>query len=389
MSPSLFDTYARRFAQSGLDPQGEVLMAVAGPRVTWNRDTAAEIPLLEPLFDMPGVKALVWLRPAEPYFSIINYLAGASGGTIYPRDCETRLFLQDLPVAARLEPDQLADRLKHRKSVLIAGSGIVATSRRGLKQAFVTASSVCFACFVKFFGDLLHAKKAGELSDADRRVFESVRPSIQPPHPEAGPLAKGPFPSEETILPAIYEAGRRVVDLRLVDSCFGNISYCTDDRLYISQSGAFLDDLKGRICACPTDPAARPPANASSELPAHLEIVRQTGCHAILHGHPLFSVILSMDCDIPDCTYRGTCHRYCPYNRQACGHIPIVSGEVGGGTYGLCHRVPKALCRTPGAIVYGHGVFTCDATDFNGALAKLLDIEGQCCREYFKQMSFA
>lgn len=389
MSPAPFDTYARRFAQSGLDPFGEALMAVAGPRVTWNRDTAAEIPLLEPLFAMPEVKALIRLRPAEPYFSIINYLAGESGGTIYPRDCETRLFLQDLPVAGRMETAQLADRLKDRKSVLIADSGIVALSRRGLKQAFVTASSVCFACFVKFFGDLLHAKKTGKLSDADRRVFESVRSSIQPTGQEPGPLARGPFPSEKTILPAIYEAGRRVVDLRLVDSCFGNISYCTDELLYISQSGAFLDDLKGRISACYNDPAARAPANASSELPAHLEIVRQTGARAILHGHPLFSVILSMDCDIPDCTYRGLCHQYCPYNRHACAHIPIVSGEVGGGTHGLCHSVPKALCRTPGVIVYGHGVFTCDATDFNGAMAKLLDIEGQCCREYFRQMNSA
>jgi len=362
-------------------------MAVAAPSICWNRAAPAETPFLEPLFDILGIKALIKLRPDEPYLSIITYLANQSGGTIYPKDCETRLFLQDLPVADGLDTDQLAALLKHRKCVIIPEAGIVAVSRQGLKQVFVSVSSVCFACYVKFFGDLLSARKTGNMTPAERRMVESLNASIHLPAQPDARLAQGPFFSEKAILPAIYEAGRQVVDLGLVDSCFGNISYCSDNRLYISQTGTFLDDLEDRVSTCPTDPAAEHPENASSELPAHLEIVRRTGCRAILHGHPLFSVILSMDCDIPDCPWQGTCHQYCPYDRHACGDIPVVSGEVGDGAYGLCHSVPDALCNTPGVIVYGHGVFTCDDTDFNGALEKLVAIERQCCQKYFELMA--
>ena len=385
---ALFDAYKNRFIRSGLAAPSEVLMAVADPTdpaPCWSRE-APDIALLEPLFGMLGIQALIKARPAAPYPSIIDYLAKAASGTIYPQDCETRLFLHDLPVAEAMHPEHLAQILKNRKSVILPGGEILTVSPGGLKKAYVTLSSVCFACFVKFFIDLRIARKTGRMTQADRQMIESVRRLLDPLPEFTGELAKGPFDGEEKILPAIYEAGRQVVDMRLVDSSFGNISYRSGDRLYISQSGTFLDSLEDGITRCATDNPSHVPGNASSELPAHLEVIRQTGCRAILHGHPRFSVILSMACDIPDCPYRGECHRFCPYDRKACGNIPIVSGEVGGGEYGLCHTVPNAICDAPGVIVYGHGVFTCDDTDFNNALAKLIDIERRCRIEYFTFM---
>ena len=380
-----FDIYENRFIRDGLAKPGDILMGLADRECRWNQDDT-DIRRLESLFDRLDIKAVIYLRPAEPYRSIIDYLAAASAGAIYPRDCETRMLLKDLPVAEALTPEHLTGVLENRKSVIIRGGGIVATGRQDLKEAFVTTSSVCFACFVKFFSDLLKAQKTGAMTPADRRIFESVSHWIKPPAAAAGELMRGPFTAEELVLQAIYEAGKQVVDLRLVDSCFGNISYHAGSMLYISQSGTFLDELAGGIACCPTDDITEAPGNASSELPAHLEIFRKTGFRAILHGHPRFSVILSMDCDVPDCPYNGKCHQYCPYERYACDGIPIVSGEVGGGEYGLCHTVPEAVCGTPGVIVHGHGVFTCDETDFNGALLKLIDIERQCCIEYFRQM---
>mgnify|MGYP006288191215 CR=1 FL=1 len=380
-----FDAYNNRFIRSGLAEPSEVLMGVADPAPRWSRN-APDIPLLEPLFGRRGIQSLIKARPVEPYPSIIIYLAAAAEGTIYPQDCETRLFLHDLPVAEATNPEYLIQLLKHRKSVILPGGEILAVSPADLKTAYVTLSSVCFACFVKFFADLRTARKTGKITPADWRILESIRKQLDPPSEFSCGLAKGPFDAEETILPAIYEAGRQVVDLRLVDSSFGNISYRSGNSLYISQSGTFLDSLEDGITRCSMDNPSHAPGNASSELPAHLGVIRQTGCRAILHGHPRFSVILSMACDIPDCPYQGECHRFCPYDRKACGNIPIVSGEVGDGEYGLCHTVPNAICDAPGVIVYGHGVFTCDDTDFNNALAKLIDIERRCCIEYFAFM---
>lgn len=386
--PEPFDTYRDRFIRNGLAEPADVLMGLADPGVRWSQDSPG-ITCLEPLFDRLEIKSLIHVLPAEPYRSIIAHLADASAGAVYPQDCETRMFLKDLPVAEGLNTEALARILKHRKSLIIRGAGILTIGCKSLKQAFVAVSSVCFACFVKFFSDLRSAQKAGTITPADRQQLESVRKLIAPPPQIAEGLMKGPFLSEETIFAAIFEAGRQVVDLGLVDSSFGNISYHAGSRLYISQSGAFLDDLAGGIACCPTADIASAPANASSELPAHLEIIRNVGCRAILHGHPRFSVILSMECDIPECPYQGRCHQYCPHERHACGYIPIVSGEVGGGEHGLWHTVPKAIWRGPGAIVYGHGVFTCDETDFNGALSKLIDIERRCCIEYFDRMGMA
>jgi len=54
----------------------------------------------------------------------------------------------------------------------------------------------------------------------------------------------------------------------------------------------------------------------------------------------------------------------CPEKRLV-GDVPIVSGEVGTGPYGLCHTVPAAMAGRQGVIVYGHGVFTMGRQDFN------------------------
>lgn len=384
MESSPFHRYDRRFVQNGLAAPNEALMGTAVPDIHWSRDDAATA-ALDPLFHRLGLKALVQLYPAEPYRTIIDYLA-AQAALICPKDMETRLFLHDLPVVARLDAELLEKPLTRRKAVIVAGAGIVTASQKDLKEAFVTVSSVCFACFIKFFGDMRSDSKAGTITDDQRALVQSLYSATEPPAALPQPLARGPFDSEERLLSAICEAGKAIVDLKLVDSCFGNISYSLGETLFISRTGTFLDELEGLVTACSTaDPPEKYP-DASSELPAHLEIHRQHGRRAILHGHPKFSVILSMDCDIANCPYQGNCYRYCPYERYACGRIPIVSGEVGGGEYGLCRTVPPAICPGPGVIVYGHGVFTCDSQDFNGALERLIQIERQCFDAYFKNM---
>jgi ribulose-5-phosphate 4-epimerase/fuculose-1-phosphate aldolase len=86
------------------------------------------------------------------------------------------------------------------------------------------------------------------------------------------------------------EAGKKTVFLQLVDASFGNISYCHDHLLYISQTGSFLDDLENAIVPAP-DGTACAPVIASSELPAHLRIVSKPDagpCFTVIRDFPLF-----------------------------------------------------------------------------------------------------
>jgi ribulose-5-phosphate 4-epimerase/fuculose-1-phosphate aldolase len=177
------------------------------------------------------------------------------------------------------------------------------------------------------------------------------------------------------------EAGRYTVEYRLVDSFFGNISYLLDDVLYISQTGSSLDELEACIDPCPLDGSSCAAITASSEFTAHREIVTTTGMRAVLHGHPKFAAILSMDCRKQDCEHAGRCHTSCPEKRFV-EDVPIVPGEVGTGRFGLCNTLPPAMAGHRGVIVYGHGLFTVGRHDFTDAFTHLLDIERMCRETY-------
>jgi ribulose-5-phosphate 4-epimerase/fuculose-1-phosphate aldolase len=200
-----------------------------------------------------------------------------------------------------------------------------------------------------------------------------------------GPLAQGPFTTEVQVLGAMDEAGKRTVEQRLVDSYFGNISYRLNEVLYISQTGSSLDRVPGCIDPCALDGSSCAAMTASSELSAHLGILERTSHRAILHGHPRFAVIMSMDCEVKGCTPGDACYRTCPHPRSVAG-IPIVPGEVGTGPYGLCNTVPPAMPGNDGVIVYGHGLFCTAENDFNASLAHLTSIENACRDAYFERI---
>jgi len=380
----MFRTTENKLVNSGLVDRDAPLMGCLDAHLEWNR-SGRNIPLFEKIFKQLNINALIFSQPAEPYRSIIDYLAEISDGTIAPNDCETRTFLHDLPVSFELSPDGVVSLLKARKSAIISGHGIITCGMIGLEQAYVTFSSVCFACFVKFFSDFLFLSKRGAVDKKTRQVFDRVIQKLDPPVSFSGALIKGPFRSIKQIYEAIQEAGRLTVEHRLVDSYFGNISFCHDQTLYISQTGSSLDQLKDAIDPCPLDGSSCVPITASSELPTHLKIVQQTGSKAVLHGHPKFSVVLSMDCDVENCVCRGKCHLKCPRERMVCG-VPIVSGEVGSGPHSLCNTVPEAIRGHPGVIVYGHGLFTTGETDFNRPFNHLIQIENSCRTEYFNRI---
>jgi ribulose-5-phosphate 4-epimerase/fuculose-1-phosphate aldolase len=380
----IFRAYENKLKTSGLVGPEPPLLGFQDANLEWNRVDKKRT-ILEAIFEQLNINALIYSKPAEPYRSIIDYLAETSNGTITPNDCETRTFLHDLPVSFQFSSNSVASILKARKSVIIPGQGIITHGTMGLEQAYVTFSSVCFASFVKFFCDFLFHAKKGQVPTKLRQVFDRVIRHLDPTVSFSGSLIKGPLHSEKRVYEAIQEAGRLTVKHRLVDSYFGNISFRLGQTLYISQTGSSLDQLKDAIDPCPLDGSSCVPITASSELPTHLEIVQRTHNKAILHGHPKFSVILSMDCDIEECMCHGECHLACPHERSVCG-IPIVSGEVGSGPRSLCNTVPESVIGHPGVIVYGHGLFTTGKTDFNQPFKNLVQIENNCRTEYFDRI---
>jgi ribulose-5-phosphate 4-epimerase/fuculose-1-phosphate aldolase len=380
----LIAKYAAKLVAAGMADPDAPLIGGLDAELSWNRDDPA-IPALEQVFSRLNINALLLSRPAEPYASMIDYLAARADGAIRPRDSETRTFLHDLPVIDELEPGAVAAALARRKSAIVPGGGVVTFGTVSPEQAFIHFSSVCFACFVKFWSDCLTAARSGPVDPGARAVLERAIPLLDPlPERPVGVL-RGPFSTADQACAALFEAGRLTVAHRLVDSYFGNLSYLLGDTLYISQTASSLDELEGCIDPCPLDGSSSAGVTASSELTAHLGIVEQTGARAILHGHPRFAVALSLDCAEPDCELEGQCHTRCDRERFA-GGVPIVPGEVGTGRFGLCHTVPPALPGNRGVIVFGHGVFTVGREDFGEALQGLIDIERACREEVLQRL---
>ena len=403
----LIQKYADKLICAGLaTARGANAPLIGGMDQTliWNRH-APEIPVLTSVFDHLAINSLVCLRPGPPYDRIIGFLAERALKTterITPTDCETRTFLHDLPVADQFSAQSIVQALSQRKTVIILakdhpghsqGPAVIAPGTITPEQGFVHISSVCFACFVKFFSDYLSGLKTGQMDPEMDAVYQQVLPFIEESGTgrsfgEPGRLMPGPFFHEARVIKAMSQAGKKIVADRLVDSCFGNISYCLNNILYISQTGAALDELAGCIDPVPLDGTSSAGITASSELSAHLEIIARTGSRAILHGHPRFSVILSMDCD-PDqkaaCPFNTRCHTHCPVSRHI-GNIPIVPGEVGTGPFGLCHTLPKAFDTSDTVIVYGHGVFATGDIDFIHGFSQMTAVETLCKNQYLDQV---
>lgn len=380
----LIHKYAEKLVEQGLADKNRIFLGARETEIIWNRQNR-RCEELEKVFDSLNINSLLLAQPAEPYKSIIEYLMKNSD-VIHPTDCETRTFLHDLPISPEFDPESIAHILRGRKSA-ITEEGIITFGTVTPEQAFVTFSSVCFATFVKFFSDYLLYSKQDNVPEDMEKAFKEIVPNLKSYPHSFPPLMRTPS-SEEDVYRALEEAGKLTVDYNLVDSYFGNVSFTMGNTLYISQTASSLDELSGHIDPCPMDNSSCAGITASSEFSAHKQIVMDTDNKAILHGHPKFAVILSMDCDRREkgCEYQDVCHIKCPYKRFV-NDVPIVPGEVGTGKYGLCNTIPPAIKGRRGAIVYGHGLFTGGKDDFNEAFENLLNIEKMCKELYFQKIN--
>jgi ribulose-5-phosphate 4-epimerase/fuculose-1-phosphate aldolase len=328
--------------------------------------------------------ALVVATPSLPFADLLAARTPAGEGCIVPRDTETRTFLHDIPLLRRsdprsLDPAYLAELLGKRKGIVVEGLGLLAVGGVTVEQAYINYSSVFHAVFVKFLLDLL--------LDGPRHLGEL--PALQLleerwPQPDAAGLHfhPGPFASGAEVLAEIAAVGRFTVERKLVDSFFGNISCRLGDTLFISQTAASLDALPGCIDPVPFDNSSTVGLTASSELPAHRRIYELSEASTILHGHPKFTVVMSMLCEQQNCAI-SDCWRDCPQVRML-GGTPVVAGEIGAG--GLAKRVPPVIGATGRAIVYGHGLFAIGRKDFAEPFRAMVEVERWCRAEYFRRL---
>ncbi|HQG30836.1 MAG TPA: class II aldolase/adducin family protein [Deltaproteobacteria bacterium] len=325
------------------------------------------------LFSLLNINSLIVARPEPLLWSIITRLA-SEDEIIRPCDCESLTFFHDVPVVHSLQAGPVARALNRRKGCIVKDTGIVTFGTVNLEQAFITMSSICFASFVKFFSDALNGLHGcGCTPKPDPLRIDAVLELIG----QAAPMPSRSIPAvhelkdEAQIIRAMDEAGKALVGSRLVDSFFGNISYRQGDIIYISQTGSSLDELPGCIDRVPLDGSSTCEITSSSELLAHVKTYELTADNAILHGHPRFSVIMSM--------FGGEL----PFGeKRFVEDIPVVSGEVGAGRHGLSHTLPPAVKEHGGAIVSGHGTFTSGAVSFSDAFDRLSEIEHRCYLAY-------
>ncbi len=337
------------------------------------------------LIEQLNIMSLVVAQPPLPLIDVLLARTPASAAEIVPQDTETRTFLHDIPVIRRnqFSPANLqliVALLGQRKGILVEGVGIVATGSVTVEQAYINYSSVFHALFVKLMLSLLTDPQIP--TEVELQLLQPLWRQLEADIPyDCDDLQVGPLCEREAILAAMDEVGKRTVALKLVDSFFGNISCFLDDSLYISQTGASLDELPGCIDLVPNDNSSTAGITASSELIAHRAIYERGKTSVILHGHPKFSVILSLFCQETDCKVTD-CWKNCDKVRYL-NRTPVVAGEVGAG--GLARRVPPVIDGGI-AVVYGHGVFAAGEIDFRVPLRGMIELENWCRNEYLRRL---
>lgn len=362
------------------------------------------LPVFTEIFHRLDITALLFARLTLPFADLLVERAEPGADRLVPRDSETKGFLHDIPFIRKKEWEgasktelttMIVRRLKERKAAIIQGLGVVSTGGVTVEQAYIGLSTIFHTTFVKYLLDVL---TDGFKLPNEKMIFEGFKrvwnksPDLNDLTFTSGPLEAGtdtrpsPHPSSlpqgarESIYKEICAVGRHTVEKGFVDSFFGNISYFDGKTIYISQTTSSLDELEGFIDPVPVDGSSTAGLSASSELPTHRAIFLDSACRAVLHGHPRFSIVLSMLCDEKNCRIKD-CNRLCDRARSVCG-VPIVAGETGAG--GMARSVPAAMKDRGVCIVYGHGIFSAGEKDFHDAFMKMAEVENKCREEYFR-----
>jgi len=311
---------------------------------------------------------------AEPYSTISGYFLDNKFKEIVPVDSESGLFLPLIPVSERSDSNDLKALISKHGIVIPSKGTILAGREQSSEHPLILFSIACFSLFVKFFHLILRKKNEGKLKAEDFEYIDRIRMHEYRYTPSS--TGKKWIFDEHNIPDRITAAGRSIVSDRLVDSIFGNISALEEGHVFISKAGSFLDDLENQVVKVPLNGTIGSSINPSSEVEVHRNIYKASRYTHIIHGHPLFTVILSLD-------KKGTGDTLLLHSGES---IPVIDGEDESGNSNLPGSVPSVIQKNGNAIVKGHGIFSAGEKSFSNTLQNMKDIENYCRDEYFRRL---
>jgi len=306
---------------------------------------------------------------AEPYSIITGYFLDRGGSEIIPVDSESALYLNRIPVS---------EKSGNGRAALLMETGVLITSRGALliggkADPLLLLSIACFSLFVKFFHLILQRKRSGLITTGDFETLRRIQMYDFRFIPSCGIVS---LPDGRELPEIIAAAGRSMVSEKLVDSVFGNLSALDGNRVIITETGSFLDRLEDRLTAVPLYGAAEGEETPSSEVEVHRSIYRNSEFRFIVHGHPLFTVILSLD-------EAGTGDEM----RLPDGLIiPVLEVDDSPERTALCASVPRAIAESGSVVIRGHGMFAARSGGFAPAVQHMKDTENYCREAYFRRL---
>ena len=117
---NLINKYEQKCIQNNLASLEDIFIAGLNTEIIWNQDGEKNHEL-ETIFSAININSLMFVKPKEPYFSIIEYLTDNSDDAIYPSVTEIRTFLHDLPIVDAFNIAKIIQKLKQRKCVIVKG----------------------------------------------------------------------------------------------------------------------------------------------------------------------------------------------------------------------------------------------------------------------------
>ncbi|MCL4515633.1 MAG: aldolase [Firmicutes bacterium] len=144
--------------------------------------------------------------------------------------------------------------------------------------------------------------------------------------------------------------GKDLFDQEMISSHGGNMSIRVGDRILITRRGSMLGHLTDEdIIETGLWKDDSGITLASTETPVHRAIYQNTPALAVVHAHPVHTVVLSMECNelIPiDSEGSYLLHK-----------VPVIASEYTAGSKEVARLASEALKEYKIVALRGHGIF--------------------------------
>ncbi|MGM0608227.1 MAG: class II aldolase/adducin family protein [Candidatus Muiribacteriota bacterium] len=171
--------------------------------------------------------------------------------------------------------------------------------------------------------------------------------------------------------------GNKLFEAGLNNFYSGNISVCVDDLIIITAAGTMLSELEKKDLVM-VSLKGNNYNKASSELPVHKEIYKKTEYKAVVHAHPVYTVVNSLKSKGKIDLIDGEGNFYFPHG------IPVLECKNTVASEEVALKIPEHFNTSPAVIVKGHGIFSC-ANTVEGAAKWISAVEHSMKILYLKK----